>query len=371
MTISFELEFNEEQVSFTLNKCLLSADFRVLATSIVDSIESNNSNPFDGFQTFFEATKYNSYEWDLSDRESCQQLAEAARLAYLETLKSGDIENHDGNLSEAIDSALQSMCSNFDGGNFYGCVFDEKYEPLVDLIIECLVSTVPDEITPSIHDGGLHDELRWAIEAKLEEQDASEPKDIIPNHTLVELNFTKGFTWGESYLEDRHTDHDYNVSQVDTMIVDDKVQPLFDMANINPQEFAEYLELNGYDKEVVERYKACQNNSNKGNAQLFSFEYLVCVLDNATYGGIPTFTAYVSAHDFIFRDVTKGFTLSNGVLGIEDYINGSGHNEGIQGGELKIETTDIGFLHFPDKRNSRDNVYGFAISALKSEIQQN
>jgi len=364
--IKVNFEHNGNEYKFDVERALLASATDTLAGQIVDSLDESNGD----FGHLFTAEKYDTYSWDLSDDDTLAKFINASISAEKKARENDDLDDYKHYLSDEIDSILNSFGTYY-SESFYGDAVHEHHSGLDSAIIDALSELEGLEVDPEIMTESFEESLRYAMENVMARNDESSATDLIPNHCRAEIVVALGFDWNNDCIEDRFVQHESVCNAVSTVIVDDKLQPLFTMANVAPKAFMNYLQEQGYDEEVVARYKELKDTSNSSKPQVLSCESIVHVLDNASYGGIPMLTAYIAASEFVSRDITKGFYLDNGVIGLEDMINGSGHNEGMEKDtKLFVSVENISSVRALTGSSMRDNVYGYYRPALYANVTQ-
>ncbi|WP_210498522.1 hypothetical protein [Vibrio crassostreae] len=360
-----------ETITLNLDPNLLQDANETLANAIVDSIHKDN-----GYGTYFQKNKYCPHSWDLHYEEAAAKFMEASIEAEKEARQDDDLENYPTYLRENIDRVLAQLGHNFDAEDYYYGAYYENFCTIIQPIQDAITLAQRDEeeldgieIDDNIYTDDFEELLRDRIVELMEKCDDSTYNDILPSYARAELNVTLGHKWGKDCAEDTFAFHEGNCSSVET-VDSDKLQALFDMANVSPQDFAKHLLENDYEAEVAEGYNNLVDNSN--GEQRVSFENLIEVMDNATYGGIPMQTAYIECGAFVNRDITKGFTVTDGVLGLEDVINGSGHNADFikEGCGVFVEAGGIEHVRAVYGSEARDNVYCYYKPALHGSINQ-
>lgn len=365
--VTFSSSDTGNDINFLVDPSLIGTANEALAKAVVASIDEKNGE----YSHLFDQEKYNVHHWDLTDDESQAKFINGAIQAQKLAIADGKAEEYPSYLTECLDSVLTDIAtSGYNAHNFYSDTVQEEFGFMPSDIIGALGDI--EGVDSAIFDGDFEDLLRYAMEEKMAENDKSEITDLMNNHTRVEFVYAKGFNWEDDCTYDRSTTHDGNCSCLETISVDENLQYLFDMANISPKSFIEYLTSSEVDPEVIERFNLLQDNTTD-TAPLMTCEAIVEVMENASYGGLPMLTAFVNASSFVQRDITKGFYLDNGVIGLEDLGNGSGHNESmIEGQKIFIGPDEFMSVkaNYGNGYDVRDNVYGYYRPALFADITQ-
>ncbi|WP_425263483.1 hypothetical protein [Vibrio owensii] len=367
INVTFESSDKNAEMKFAVSASLLGSADQELAQAIVNSIDTENAE----FQHLFDQEKYDVHAWDLTDDESQARFINGAIQAQTMAVNAGNPEEYDSYLTECLDSVLTDIAtSGYNAHSFYSDTVESEFGFMPSDIIGALGDL--DEVDQAIFDGDFEDLLRYAIEDKMAANDKSKITDLLNNHVRVEFVYAKGFNWEDGCTYSRSTAHDGNCSCVETITVDENLQTFFDMAKVSPKNFVEYLTSLEVDNEVIEKFNSLDDNTN-GDKPLMTCESIWEVIENASYGGMALYTAFINASEFIQRDITKGFYLDNGVIGLEDLGNGSGHNESlIEKTKIFIPADDFKAVkaNYGNGYDVRDNVYGYYRPALYANLSQ-
>jgi hypothetical protein len=254
------------------------------------------------------------------------------------------------------------------------------------------------------------------IEA-MEDSDKSEIKDLFGSHDKFEMSF--GIDLDKLGVDDLHMYYSRkNWFAVDTLDPNDNFIRMFKLMNISPSAFIEYvIEAHGYDprnaefpegvtadswagraiREQANRWQAFSDVAYDGmvsretrdkfedgsgwdrycNALEFAgrtvhnvdrpaamtMEELCVVIENAGGGGVPVYTARYEMNDILSGKLEKPFIAKKGLIGIHDFVNGSGYfaNNDV---EVLINPAVGGF-----RTNSVNGTYDFVGSAFDNEIE--
>lgn len=243
----------------------------------------------------------------------------------------------------------------------------------------------PDEIAQA-----LEDPLRQAIE----QESGGNPLVLLERcNGLVEFSYTPG--WGVmpdgsiGYLDDVFTSHQSNCSQVDTLIWDRNLAPVFTLFNMAPQDFLDYLRESYFvstqaspkeKREAAAAIEAAMQGEflaavahDPARPALCTPSTLRAIFDNASYGGVACLTGKIAIRDLYKWDEDRPAMISNDhhswvMAGIHDPINGSGHLEGFQGDFLLPPGSLLqcrlsgkeGYERGKPRNIGTDEVYGFA-----------
>lgn len=372
VSVNQTLSTTNNLVSFDLEMTLLQKADLTLAKAIIKAIKKSDS-------FFFNKERFNPYQWDLTDDSAQKTLLGAfkqAQKAWInwseEEYGEKTNEGYKSLLNDLVGEALTDIGHNYDYQNFHSDAYYEEFHDLAECCVESLVEAAKEQdidFDDEIESEEFAETLReLAIEA-IADADKSTYVDILPTFGSLEFNFTYGFDNDEQYIDDFHIEHESNCSSLETIIVDERLENFFSMANISSVDFAKHLEQKGYSSELVEKYKNLKPTNDENLPARMTCDNVIEVLDNATYGGIPMITFFANVSDLLKADPERGFYINKGALGLEDVINGSGHNEDldISNHPMLIKFEDIKYLNAP-LGYSRDEVYGFYRPSLKTDL---
>jgi hypothetical protein len=254
----------------------------------------------------------------------------------------------------------------------------------------------------------------WVAE-EMAEADKSQPHEIFASHDKVRVAFIQGYGTA-GYMDDIHTSHADVTCQSDTVKPDRNLMLQFKLLNVSPVEFVEYYKAKtGYDLcnpefgDEVSEYRRGQYTENAqawrfacavyrgedvseleipdwlshGNRSqdmadvirscrdldrpsAVSLETMETILDNATYGGVATWYGRVSAKEIMQGQFENSFVARGGLIGVHDFINGSGYIDTAQNPVL-IDMRDGKLVGDASYRYNPEEVYGFVQRSLDAE----
>lgn len=248
------------------------------------------------------------------------------------------------------------------------------------------------------------------IDAMIESDD-SKVEDCIPSHAKVDIVFIPDnhiYAWDDMYT------HHWDVCfSAETALADSNMIRVLKFFNISPEEFIEEAKERGFDpskpeiSENISDYRRGQIEENalkwraileargigKGHIRQLklpskyemaewnrtvdlartcrdydrpssvSMDTLFTILDNASYGGVSAFVCRVPLTEVMNGVLDKPFTAMKGLIGIHDFMNGSGY----------IDQPEAPILIDPKKGKfsirSVDDVYGIVPYYYNTEIQ--
>lgn len=375
-------EIEVASTEFSIDTNLLSNADYTLAEAIIKSI--SESDP-----SMFSVTLFNSYHVDLSEgqQKTYLELFSAFKNAdeeierNFQEIMAMDDTKDEKELRESLklESYNQAMLSFLDSQSwissdyssdeaFYFQATYEEENNVVEAIVNALESLSEQfDVDSNIHSTEFEDYLRTAMVEEMREKDTSTYQDLLPNDR-VEFNFTKGFNWNGGCLDSAH---------IYINEVDERLGAFFEMANLKPQDFVAYAKENEeYDEEYLTQVLALKVKTDESRKPLLSAKDICEVLDNTAEYFIPMFTCFVEIKQLIEEDKTNGIFINGGVLGLEDCINGAGHNCDIDKSEKGIFISHEEFINnttlYSGKGRyhtyDRQSVYGFYIPSVKGEI---
>lgn len=253
------------------------------------------------------------------------------------------------------------------------------------------------------------------IDAMAEADDSSIEK-LFGSHDKFEMSF--GIDLDKLGFDDLHMYYSRkNWFSVDTLDPNANFMRMFKLFNISPSAFIEYMvEAQGYDPRNTEMPEGITADSFAGRAILeqanrwqafsdvaydgivsretrarfeagsgfdrycdalevegrtvhnldrpaaMSMEQLCYLIENASGGGVPVYTARYEMRDILSGKLDKPFIAKQGLIGIHDFVNGSGYMEDNKV-EVLINPAVGGFL-----TRSINNTYDFVGSTFDNEI---
>lgn len=325
----------------------------------------------------------------------------------------------DAYLSGGIEAAEEYLDANWTNS------VETAFEQDVKSDLESEMRSVAELIIAHERFEDAEDEITDALTEALEEDcieamadaDTSEIKDLFGSHDKFEMSF--GIDLDKLGVDDLHM---YNSRQnwfsVDTLDPNANFMRMFKLMNISPSAFIEHIITEqGYDPrntelpdgvkaedfkgqmilEQANRWQAFSDVayngivSNETRAKFapdsgfdrycdqlelegrtvynldrpaaLSMKQLVTVIDNAGGGGVPVYTARYEMKDILTGKLDKPFFAKGGVIGIHDFINGSGYMDNNKV-EVLIDPSVGGFCTL-----SINRVYDFVGSAFDNEIR--
>lgn len=255
-----------------------------------------------------------------------------------------------------------------------------------------------------------HDDLREIMYDAMYEADTSTPEDSLPSHIKAEITFIPdNHLLAIDDMYPSHTGHSFSAEDARPS---SSLMRILRFFNVSPAEFVDECKKRGWDptipdvdenmpdyrrknieldaltwKSILEISEGTTNHIrelplsdkyqiNEWNSivslvkdgkdldkpAVVDMDTLFTILDNATYGGVPCFSARVPVKDILNGALDKPFKVTGGQIGVHDFINGSGYVDTLQG-ELTID---------PSKgkisTSSIDDVYGMVGSAYNVDI---
>lgn len=228
---------------------------------------------------------------------------------------------------------------------------------------------------------GLEEALQETCIDAMVDKDESKVTNLFGSHDKIEITF--GIDLHQLGFDDAHM---YwareNFFHIDTLDPNDNFMRLFKMTNVNPAAFVDYVVANkGFDpripyipegkqedefavkraNEYANRWQAFYDAASEGlvsretrakfpaghgfdrycdlldiaartvnnidRPAAYSMDDLYLIINEATGGGIPAYTARYPINDLLTGQLEQPFFATGGQLGIHDFINGSGYFE--------------------------------------------
>jgi hypothetical protein len=264
---------------------------------------------------------------------------------------------------------------------------------------------------------GLTEALEEVCIDAMADADKSEITSLFGSHDKFEMSF--GIDLDKLGVDDLHMYYSRkNWFSVDTLDPNANFMRMFKLMNISPSAFIEYIiEAQGYDPRNTDLPEGIAADSWEGRAILeqanrwqafsdvaydgivshetrakfedpkgfarycdelevegrtvhdldrpaaMSMEQLCVVIENAGGGGVPVYTARYTMKDILSGKLDKPFIAKDGLIGIHDFINGSGYMED-NNVEVLINPALGGF-----RTNSINSVYEFVETSFDNKIK--
>lgn len=249
----------------------------------------------------------------------------------------------------------------------------------------------------------------------MRDSDKSTFEDSIPSHVKVETAFIPDYN--QLGVDDMFMHHWDVVFSAETALADSNLMRFLKFMNVAPSEFVAACRERGFDpsqpvrgKETSDyRWQQVEENAQLWRAvldveagrndeisklplrssyeiaewnsavelvragkdcdrpRLVPMDDLFTIMDNASYGGVPVWAAKLPLKDILAGKFEKPFTAEGGLIGIHDFINGSGYLETLKT-KISIDPASGGYRRSTSGRWSIDDVYGFVGSAWKAEV---
>lgn len=301
---------------------------------------------------------------------------------------------------------------------------ESEFERAVKADLESEMRSVAQLVTAHERFDDAEDEITEGLTEALEEfcidamvdADKSKITSLFGSHDKFEMSF--GIDLDKLGVEDLHMYYSrQNWFSVETLNPDAKFMRMFKLMNISPSAFIEYIiEARGYDPrnadlpegikvddwagrailEQANRWQAFSDVAYDGvvsretrakfedrsgfdrfcdalevegrtvhdldRPAAMSMEQLCVVIENAGGGGVPVYTARYEMRDILSGKLDKPFIAKKGLIGIHDFVNGSGYMAD-NDVEVLINPAVGGF-----RTISINGTYDFIGSAFDNEI---
>lgn len=248
----------------------------------------------------------------------------------------------------------------------------------------------------------------------MREGDTSTFEGSIPSHVRVETGFIPDYN--ALGVDDMHMSHWDVCFSAETAIPDSNLMRFLKFMNVAPSEFIETCRTRGFDPSKPSRgegmsdyrWKQAEESAQWWRAildaeagrdeeisklliqdehamaewnstvelvrtgkdydrpTLVPMDDIFTMMTEASYGGVPVWAAKLPLRELLAGKFDKPFTATGGVVGIHDFINGSGYLDVLRG-EIRIDPATGGYRHSTAGRWSIDDVYGFVGSVWRAE----
>ncbi|MDK9793301.1 hypothetical protein [Vibrio sp. D431a] len=358
--IQFSLPYSTfGSMDFTLESPITLNDD--VAKNIVESLKEHKKLPT---AEFFDCHRW---DFDYKNDKILREMILASRNAEQHCRENNDIAVFAEVNREYVASILEKHSVNY-------CSQEEFYRNSVREEIDGLgdgdfIERLTDEGLIVIEEEGDFEETLLEMLTKaVHEADDSSISDLFGGRNyIMELIYSPTLDWDNC---EPSSSNSFVEVDSDGSFTTQGVLELLMMANVSSGELKQHIKDKGYDlydgeRESIEKLEFEADPSKK---KVSTAELVWATINNASNGGIPAFTCYVNVNELLNRDVTKEITFDRGVLGLEDTVYGSGHNETIVGNfTMPIGANNWYVL---SREQALDNVYLFASQALKSSINQ-
>lgn len=356
----------------------------------------------------------------LIDHPAMEEIAKrVGKDSYFEAFPS-DLLSGDGanEIAEAyLDGGYDAVVTHFITQNwdrnpseYYYEMTKGDFKKELDRVISELFDENFDLDDDEIRDT-VSDYFQSTIEEAMCDADDSKVENAIPSHARADIIFVPDLN--KLGLDDVHTYHWDVCSSAETIIPDRNAIRALKFFNVSPEEFIEECKKRGFDpcnpdiadntpdyrrkdielhaltwrsilevrgigsghvrqlplrstyemamwNETVELARSCKDYDRPAS---LSMDTLFTVLNEAIYGGVPSYICRIPVSDIVEGVLDKPFLATGGFIGIHSYGNGSGF----------IEKPDAPVLIDPTKGAFRvrsvDNTYGIVPSYYNPVIE--
>jgi hypothetical protein len=301
---------------------------------------------------------------------------------------------HEREVAEAAVTKFLVTGSEFYAADHIESTFD-KTEELADLanqirgadFYDALVkatSAVVKEKYPHVTPHHLEDlvaerVLRQTIALVLA-SDCSKPSDMLKGVKFV-FCYLPGVDMAET-LEETMTSHWSDESSCLTIRPDHVFARFLKLAGASKDQWLDAVEeVYGVDLredpphggqpwmwERAEAWKKFNPPHEAGQTPITDIRVLVEAVDNVPSGFTPSIAFSTDAHDFITRDWSKPLTVTGGVIGLSDLVNGSGDPVRFEGA-VTVSGEREDFVLSANLPNPLEQAYGIHPTAFTSEIK--
>lgn len=218
-------------------------------------------------------------------------------------------------------------------------------------------------IIPSFDEEVFKDNVFDAIVEHCVNNDTSSIIDSIGNREYIEMSFSPAMDTTVEYDSFCCSVETAFLTEYESTTIDPSIEALFKLANVSPLVFAEYLQGKGYEEEVVEKYRAIndQVSIDTDHKQALTCEDVLDILENATYGGTSVVFGFIDAREFIekYESGKTVIVAGNPQIGIVDWVNGSGYLA--RGDETKVVLSPRNISVETSHRYNVDSIFGFTV----------
>jgi hypothetical protein len=183
---------------------------------------------------------------------------------------------------------------------------------------------------------------------------------------------------GRLGVEDYMTQASDNVSHPMTIYCCDAVEALFRTVNIGKRAWIDWCRSdkdsdptkakkggNSFERNRAQSWRSRTWSAKRNKPAAISMQTMWDILENATYGGVPTITISVPKDRPI--DFRKPFTVTGGFIGLHDFVNGSGYIDSIRS-PIEIPAGTGDWIATEATGYGLDSVYGLVGSYYDARI---
>lgn len=123
-----------------------------------------------------------------------------------------------------------------------------------------------------------------------------------------------------------------------------------------------------YEFQRKQAWSEVRQEADESQPSLVQAEELVYAIDNCPYGFTPLVSFSMPIEDIITRDWNTTIRITGGILGLHDFINGSGDPLRFEG-EIELSPTISNMMAAGARANDIASVHGFVDQSFKSVIE--
>lgn len=123
-----------------------------------------------------------------------------------------------------------------------------------------------------------------------------------------------------------------------------------------------------FEIERVQAWRKAHQDADDTKPALVDVEELVYAIDNCPFGFTPLVSFSMPIEELVHRDWNEPIKLTGGILGLHDFINGSGDPLRFEG-EVQISPTIANMMVAGARENDIASVHGFVEQSFKSQIE--
>jgi hypothetical protein len=211
------------------------------------------------------------------------------------------------------------------------------------------------------------DMVNKAIERRMSDRDNSEPFDAFNSEGII-VCYIPGFHQGMSFASTM-TAHDGTECTPGSVIPDAAFERFLRLLNVSSDDYIRLVkEDSGIDLIATgERWREVSTSCDATRGPLLSDEAIIDGLFGSPYGFTPLVSFRADPRFLIERDWTEPMTITGGMIGLHDFVNGSGNPQRFDG-SMTILASPSEFIVGEGRRFGFDEVYGFGRNAFKSRV---
>ncbi|MFK5951299.1 MAG: hypothetical protein QM500_21295 [Methylococcales bacterium] len=363
----------------------ISSEATVKPDQAIENVINQLKGSLDKLAVDNQSERYFLGEWDVTDEllKNIVRMAEQASSTYREDIKKDPIFYGDMTENEFIVSSIDiELSEKYDLWQGHRNAASEAmgyaglYELAESHAAACKQLYVDDCVDL---DHKLSQRIEEIITDRIDELDTSTPLNIIHDRSYVAMNYILPFNQpGNQNIEDHFIKFNDSPPHLTNVVIDDDFMELLKLLRVSPKNLKSLVKEN-FSYEDVLHFKDIDQfepgNTEYSLPPVISIiaknkeDDLVSIMENTNGYSTATYAAKINAKDFILRDRDQPMILEDGVVGLHDFVNGSGHMVNIQN-PIEIPSNAECWNVDGDMGYGIDAVHGFSDSAWTTEFDQ-